>query len=379
MKKIVICGNYGATNIGDEAILAGILALINDSYPSGSANKPEITVLSANPENTTALHNVKSLPLLPAGPRSFFRGLFSGGITRTLDAIRTCDGFILGGGGLFNAEKPLSLIIWGLQAKFALLFKKPLFCIGQSVGPITNFFARYMVKSVFSRARVISLRDRKSQALLHKLGCPLANVIADPAFALHTDLPAGTEREKFIVMSVRPWHKDFSPDLYQYFAQAIDDIHEKYGFKTILTPFSSYPEDDSSVLSNILAQVKNPSAVELFEYSADYHKLLELISRSKAVIGMRLHSLIFATLTRTPFIGISYSDKVASFVSEAGMDEYLINLPEISADVLDIIFSQLMENYDHVTTNLTEKNALLRADARKQEELLRLFIDSLPG
>jgi len=377
MKKIVICGNYGATNIGDESILAGILTLIKETYPDGGANMPDITVLSANPETTTALHNVKSLPLLPAGPRSFFKGLFSGSIFKTLDAIRKCDGFILGGGGLFNDDKPFSIIIWGLQAKFALLFKKPLFCLGQSVGPLKYFFSRFIVKSVYSRARVISLRDHKSQGLLHKMGCPLATVLTDPAFALHTDFPGITEREKFVVLTVSPSHRDKSPILYQNLAHAIDRIFAKFGYKTVLMPFSSYPENDTAVLTEILSRVKNQSAVELFEYSPDFHKALELISRAKAVIGMRLHSLIFATLTRTPFLTLAYSDKVASFATETGMDEYLLNLSDISADHVANKFAQLMDNYDRITLNLTEKNAILRAEARKHEDLLRLFVDSL--
>jgi polysaccharide pyruvyl transferase WcaK-like protein len=33
MKKVLICGNYGATNIGDEAILDGIILLVRLADP----------------------------------------------------------------------------------------------------------------------------------------------------------------------------------------------------------------------------------------------------------------------------------------------------------------------------------------------------------
>jgi len=377
MKKILICGNYGATNIGDEAILAGILRIIRQSYPKNSSKAPEITVLSANPQNTTALHNVKSLPLLPAGPRSFFRGLFNGGIIRTLDAIRTCDGFILGGGGLFNDEKPLSIIIWGLQAKFALLFRKPLMCIGQSVGPLNNFFSRFLVRAIYSRCRAVSVRDSASQKLLHELNLPIPQTAADPAFMLHIPEPVSAEREKYIVLSLRNWHKNMPADMHNSFARFIEDVYLTFGLKTVLVPFSSYPENDTVLLDNIFAQLKNKDAAEVFEFSNDFAKVLELMQKAKAVVGMRLHSLIFATLTQTPFLALSYSRKVSSFANESGMEDYSLALNDLSEKSLMEKFTRLMADYDRVKGKIIEKNIFNRASAVTNVYEMKVFIDSL--
>ena len=74
MKHYIVCGNYGAGNIGDEAILAGILKDIEEIAPGSN-----VTIMSGNMQETKELHkNTHSLQLdsvmfIPAGPRSFIR------------------------------------------------------------------------------------------------------------------------------------------------------------------------------------------------------------------------------------------------------------------------------------------------------------------
>jgi polysaccharide pyruvyl transferase CsaB len=377
MKKIVICGNYGATNIGDEAILAGILKSIHEIFPAERENPIAITVLSANPENTTALHGVKSVPLLPAGPRSFLKGLFSGTIFKTIDAIRTCDGFILGGGGLFNEEKPMSIIIWGLQAKFALLFGKPLFCAGQSVNELNNFFSRWMVRSLFSRCRAVSVRDKSSQKVLHGLGLPGPEVYADPAFVIHNAEPSGAERENILVLSLRQWHKGFPQDLVRSFTALISHAYDKYGLKTILVPFSSHPENDTSLLESIHANLEDKNSAEVFEFSNDFPKVIELFSKARFVAGMRLHSLIFAALTGTPFLAIPYSRKVDDLVTTLEMERYSLPLRDVSEKSLIEKFDTLAGEHDSAADIVMENNLICRDSARRHGNLLKLFIDSV--
>jgi polysaccharide pyruvyl transferase CsaB len=377
MRKIIICGNYGATNLGDEAILAGILELFRRLDPERLTNVAKIIILSTNPNNTTALHGVESLPLVPAGLRSLIRALFKGSIIKTLNAIRNCDGFILGGGGLFNDEKPLSILIWGLQAHVALLFRKPLMCLGQSVGPLNNFFSRQIVKSIYARCRVVTVRDINSQKLLRSLNLPVPKVVADPAFLLHMSEPASAKREQIVVLSVRSWHKNMPSKADKIFAQFIETNYSKYGLRTVIVPFSLYPENDSILLDKIFAQIKDKAAAEVFEFSNDFTKVLALIKKATVVVGMRLHSLIFATLTATPFLALSYSDKVSSYARELEMDDYALPLTALSEKTLSEKFNLLMSNYERVKGHIIEKNLLNRASAAKNIDEIKLFIDSL--
>lgn len=370
--KLVICGNYGATNIGDEAILEGILTLIKDVDPAA-----HITVFSANPADTIARHGVKSVHLLPAGPRSFLRGLFGGGMMKTFKVLKECDGFILGGGGLLSDEKPMAMVIWPLQAAFASLLRKPVFCLGQSVGPLKTFFGRRMARGIYSKALLASVRDTASRKVLHDLGIPACTVLADPAFAIHLHHAVQTQRENMVILSLRNWPANASVNMYKLFAHFTEWLWSEYGFKTMLMPFSGGIENDTQLLYNIFTHVTKKEAVEVFEYTGDYGKVLELISRSKAVVGMRLHSLIFATLAQTPFLALSYSDKVKNLAFDLGMADHTLNWAGIELHELKSSFKDLMENHEKVSMLLGEQNLLMRAKAREHERLLKTFFETI--
>ena len=54
--KIVICGNYGATNLGDEAILESILQMVRGAFADAraTAGAVRVTVVSADCDSTAA-------------------------------------------------------------------------------------------------------------------------------------------------------------------------------------------------------------------------------------------------------------------------------------------------------------------------------------
>ncbi|MFO0780837.1 MAG: polysaccharide pyruvyl transferase family protein [Candidatus Gracilibacteria bacterium] len=179
--NIVICGNYGATNLGDEAILESILQFVHKAVPGA-----HVTVVSANPSLTASQHHVNVVPKIPSGFRSFFSAFFGKKLRKTLDAYRHADAVIFGGGGLFSDEKPRAIFIWSMQILPALLMKKPVFCFGQSVGPLMMKMSRRMVKFLFRRMKVVIVRDEASRGLLEKIGVRHAvEYVPDPVFGLN--------------------------------------------------------------------------------------------------------------------------------------------------------------------------------------------------
>jgi polysaccharide pyruvyl transferase CsaB len=369
MKNILICGNYGATNLGDEAILDGIINLVKNADPEA-----KITVMSSNPKETSALHNVESVHLLPCGIRSFFKLIFGNKTGKTFSAISKTDAVILGGGGLFTDEKMMAIVIWSLHNAFFMLYKKPVFCLGQSVGPLRTFFGKMMTRNVYKFSRLATVRDQSSQKLLRSLGLPLVTVLTDPAFSIHLGQPSLVKRENIVVFSIRPWIKGDSESLHKICAQFIDWIYEEYGLRSILLPFQELKDNDSTVLNKIFIQIKNKNAAEVLEYTSDYRKIIEIISRAKAVIGMRLHSLVFSALSQTPFIALSYSSKVTSFVNELDLGEYCLDYENLDPDELKERFKGLMRNYDEIQMNLNEKQLSMRILSREHEKFLKTFL-----
>ena len=79
-KTILVAGYYGFGNVGDEAILSAILTDLRKQREG-----LEFIVISSNPEETAASHNVRSVHWKE--------------INALMDAARECDLIILGGGG----------------------------------------------------------------------------------------------------------------------------------------------------------------------------------------------------------------------------------------------------------------------------------------
>ena len=49
-------------------------------------------------------------------------------------------------------------------------------------------------------------------------------------------------------------------------------------------------------------------------FDASIEEKMSMINQSDALIGMRLHALIFSALTYTPFVALSYDPKIDAFV-----------------------------------------------------------------
>ncbi len=81
--RIGISGSYGGMNLGDEAILEGILGQIRATVPA------DITVFSKNPPDTMARHNVERV----VSARSLTR-------SEGVPEFRGLDLLVLGGGGI---------------------------------------------------------------------------------------------------------------------------------------------------------------------------------------------------------------------------------------------------------------------------------------
>src|SRR5690606_13383256 len=81
--RIGISGSYGGMNLGDEAILEGILGELRASIDA------DITVFSKNPKDTLARHDVER----SVSPATMTR-------RERIPEIEQLDLFVLGGGGI---------------------------------------------------------------------------------------------------------------------------------------------------------------------------------------------------------------------------------------------------------------------------------------
>ncbi|MBN1494742.1 polysaccharide pyruvyl transferase family protein [Candidatus Peregrinibacteria bacterium] len=372
-QKFVLCGHYGSTNLGDEAIGLSIIESLYKKYPEA-----EIVVLSYDKARSREFYNkfipqakVKTFYLVPLGIRSFLRGIFKGELWHTLKQIKTCDKFILGGGGLFTDERLFAVLLWGLQAYFAYKYKKPVYMLGQSVGPIKTKIGRWIVKRVFSKAFYINLRDEESKNLLEKLKINKEIIVTcDPVFKLNFDRKfiqkSGYDRLNkkveqlgccgYFICSIRPWIEN-QEKLYTKFIQTVDEIRIKYQLLPVFIPFQLIKDNDWSVLNKFIAQKGLEGKIKMLKYNENIYEILDIISHAKFTFGMRLHSILFSILAGCPFIAISYSEKIQNFLKMAGLENYIIK----SFDKNEIfpLVDQIIQEYCSLNLKLKEKSYIL--------------------
>jgi len=141
--KVLICGYYGFNNAGDEWILEALLRPLR-------ASEQQITILSANPWGTQQRQGVAAL-----NRWRFFR---------VFRALRDCEVFISGGGGLIqDLSGPWTPAYYlGVMAAARLLGKRVLLA-GQGFGPLRRVWNHWLCRGVLPRAAQIIVRDPASQ------------------------------------------------------------------------------------------------------------------------------------------------------------------------------------------------------------------------
>ncbi len=364
-KHIIVCGNYGASNLGDDAILAGLIKLVASSWPHN-----EIAVMSRTPRKTAADFGVKGLVFFPAGFRSFFKFWFLPAGWITLKSVRRADLVVLGGGGLFSDEKKRAVWIWFIQFLYFWILRKPVVCLAQSVGPLNSSWAQKLTRFVFSRSKLVTVRDRQSKTLLEKLGIKNIRVLADPAFAIGYNSDSSVSRQKQIVLTLRDWVRGDQPKINLELARLIDDIWIKFHLRTIFIPFQNEIEDDKNRYKELASLLTNPEAMQL-KIVQDFSQAIEVIGRSEMIIGMRLHSIIFSVLAGTPFVALSYSKKVRDFVETIGFDEYCLNYMDLNSENIERLFAHARKHQEDIQSRLAAQKLKSTYSFFEHEKLLK--------
>ena len=310
--RVGISGSYGGLNLGDEAILEGILGQLRGSLPV------EVTVFSRNPEDTLRRHRVERAVPVRDMSREEVR-----------PEIARLDLFILGGGGiLFDAEVGIYL----REVMLAHEHGVPVLVYAISAGPLNRPESGAVVKDALNRAAVVSVRDRGSKHLLESLGVQRdIHVTADPALLLEPQpIPqdvlerAGVERHgKWLIgLSVREpgvAAPDLDADHYHtLLANAGDYLTERFDADLIFVAMESRMQDLQHSHA-VVSKMANPHRAHVLKGTYTSGEMLALIRHFDFAVGMRLHFLIFAALHHIPFVALPYGGKVDGFLEDLRM------------------------------------------------------------
>lgn len=311
--KIALSGYYGFDNSGDEAVLQSILfALQEQGQAQGIQIEP--IVLSANPAKTTEMYGVKAYHRMKPGS--------------LLRALRESDGLISGGGSLLQDATSSKTIPYYLAVlKIAQWLGKPTFIYSQGIGPVGRPMFYGWIRSVFKRCAFVSVRDTESADLLGKMHLPRERitVVPDPVMGLplrdggdaapSDGASAGAART--IGVSVRFWNEDRSE--LEALARSLQELlAARTDVQLRFLPFH-LPSDEVASQFVIDRLGDHGGRAEMVRGITHPQDMLAQVAACDLLIGMRLHSLIYAASQFVPMVGISYDPKIDQFLHRLGM------------------------------------------------------------
>ncbi|REE91482.1 polysaccharide pyruvyl transferase CsaB [Paenibacillus taihuensis] len=313
VRRIVISGYYGFRNSGDEAVLKSILfALEEEGVKQGLRIVP--VVLSGDPASTTAMYGVEAVHRMKLG--------------EIVRALRASDGLISGGGSLLqDATSAKTIPYYTGVMKLAQLLGKPTFAYAQGIGPVNRRWMDRLIRGVMRRSAYVSVRDAESAHLLGRIGVPRdrIDVVPDPVMGL--PLPAsaaevaaaaaGAPTLPVVGVSLRHWRKD-GADLAR-FADALGALARSRAVRLRFLPFHTPSDAEASLWVMERLGDLGASVAEIAEVGDDPQLMLQEVSRCDALLGMRLHALIYAANQSVPMLGLSYDPKIDQFLNRIGL------------------------------------------------------------
>lgn len=356
--EILISGYYGFKNSGDDALLR---AMINDIRRYKES--PEIVVLSANPRETIEKYHVKAVNRLNAF-----------GI---LTHMKRAKMLISGGGTLIqDSTSTKSLIYYLAVINLAIRRGLKVMLYSNGIGPLKNVNNIKRAAKILNKTDIITLRDPSAAKALDSIGVdkPRIYTTADPVFGMAEGDAAYGKRlleeagvprsaKRIMGISVRRT-RDTNSAFEAALAGLCDYAAQKYGCYPVFIPMQ--PSKDEALSRSIMQRLNTKSAI--IDKKLGVSDMLSLVSALDICVGMRLHSLIYATSNAVPLIGIEYDPKVKSFMDYAGQSLCISASDFNEKDAVKLI-DRCITDYDEIKRQLKDCCAQLRGKAELNGKL----------
>ena len=369
MNILVYGGWFGSGNLGDEAILQGINRILKKRLPEAN-----LTALSINPEYTFLHTGVRGEKI--ESPRTLLKNR-----DRYLNLFKKTDAHLLTGGTPFYDYGHLSRIVHlGLPA----LSNRRVYCFGVGSKPITTLQGREITRMLLRNTAIISTRDVISKQILQPLSGRLAKPITVTGdSALMLDPVKSKKAANHVLFCPRRLTENHKVLFHQETDRAtINRIRHMQavaadrliqdGFQVSFMPFHCVAPDDDREEIRIIQNLMRSEA-ETLPRPKDTGDALEKIGESSLVVGLRLHSLILASLQATPFVSVDYDIKIRGFMERMNSLEYLSDT-EQGLDRLYEKAKQALTNQrgysKHIKKRVSHLRSLINSEAHKMVQAL---------
>ena len=404
VKKITITNAYTWHNKGDAGILLATIDTLKKIYKD-----VEFTILSFTPEidrkhycEDKSIKNVYSNILNPhpykkgklgkiiAVIKLFLKMIGTQfGLTffkkktiekhESLKAIQDSDIVIVCGGGFLGGKKFDSLM-HVYQIYVNTIFKKPVYVMGTSIEPIKKKIIKHYTDKVLNKVDFVFARESITEKyLLEILSSEKHALIPDMAFMLEDVEKKFNFVEKLrqkndilFGITVRKWNFPNSKNKNKSMENYINCIKE-FMIKEVnmrSCAFVFIPQvtvntgDDTIIAEEIRNRLPKKIQDKFYICREDLSpsEIKSLIANMNYFVGTRMHSNIFATSMCVPTTAIAYEKKTNGIMETVGLEEYIIEINNITSDDLFYKVEKMISNEKIIRKQLKNKIREIRKD-----------------
>lgn len=310
----------------------------------------------------------------------FARKFYSFRANETIHVLKNIDAVYVKGGGFLHAYGAITDFYQMYYSLFlvnlAIRYRKPIYFLPNSIGPLHGFFTRKLVAYALKNALFISVREHISKEYLHKdlrinckyfadLGYHLEN---KSSVVISNYLPEEEiQGRKVVGITLRPWRfpESKSPrvminNYIQTFTKFVDylELNSYYVCLFVHTLGPSAHENDEIAVDKVYNELKNRNGCTIItDPDLSCYDMMRLYSRCDYFIGTRFHSVIFAQNQSVPTIAISYGgNKGNGIMEDLGLLQFVIRITELSYEKILVAFNEMKKQAMIYKAILSEHN-----------------------
>ncbi|MCB0514731.1 MAG: polysaccharide pyruvyl transferase family protein [Chitinophagales bacterium] len=369
--KITIIGWYGTETLGDRAILAGIIALLNDCFSSF-----EIALGSLYPFFTErTLAEDEELYAAFCGKKINIQLFDSRKIKELEQAIRQSDMLIMGGGPLMHIH---TMFMVEYAFKYARKQHKKTMIMGCGIGPLEKRMHQRSLLKIFANSDVVVLRDKASAEFyrqLDKKARPVLEAI-DPAVRCLMDYKSKNyyfeKTTPFVAINFRAFPSEYNTafdkqtltDSLLAFVGQICRQFPEHVVRLVPMHYFHIGNDDRMFLHQLRFDLAAafPQVVVQNE-PLSLFETMQLFAHADANVGMRFHAVVFQTILQGNNYILDYTDptkgKIIGFLRDIEAERFYRNrYVNLQNQPQSWSFDPNIENFTVNTALLEEKLAV---------------------
>ncbi len=399
-RQILIANATSPRNLGDNAILDGILVLfsriIKENKITIHSSESELYVdmnkyhirfsntfynwaVFQNKNILVRIWRMMNLLILLIGIKfSYIEKLFTSNriLNKLFSDYKKADLIFLAGGGYLRSKKgikqTLNLLMQFYPFLIAILLKKKFIVGSISLGPFAYSWQEKLSVIILKKAHLVAVRENISFQKMKEMGMKNIKPMADLAFLLQS--PKGKKKSKspiVIGISLRNWFQksrqlEFENEVFS----ALRTFSKS--MKIIIQPIAQvnspqYGDFDLDIAKRLYKYCINSNlSVSPIRIPENVEEAFEAYQSLDLLIGMRMHANILASIVGVPFVSISYEHKTEGIAKQLGMSEYCIKCEKVTRFTVGKLIQSLYRNKHKLHQQLVDRVGRIRVNEMRK-------------